>query len=135
MSEILQLRTRHVMCLAGFQKKWYNTEAKKVFDSVIKHIKRTPEIQVRLLNSCDSICHECKNFINAKCMKYVGATKDYKEKDNYVLALTKLEPDTIYRVEYVARRIANKMKTKEQAKYACAKCKFKTDCRFYNELK
>lgn len=135
MSDILQIRARHIMCLAGFQKKWYDNESKQIFDDIIQKIKKRTDIQTTITDSCDIICYKCSNFINGKCMKYLKAEEDYIEKDNHIFTLIKLEPNTTYRLEYIAQKFYKHIRRKEQVDFACNKCKFKAECKFYNELK
>lgn len=84
MSEILNLRAHHLLCLPGYEGKGYDGAHKTSWDTVSERLKEHPDTFVRIVDGKDDLCKNCPNAkgVNGiKCNAGFLSTLDDKVKD------------------------------------------------------
>ena len=84
MTEILNLRAHHLLCLPGYEGKGYDGAHKTSWDTVSEQLKEHPDTFVRIIDGKDDLCKNCPNAkgVNGiKCNAGFLSKLDEKVKD------------------------------------------------------
>ena len=122
MSEILNIRAHHFLCLPGYEGKGYDGAHKTSWDTISQQLKDNPDTFVRVVDGQDDLCKNCPNLkgINGK-----KCNMPFLEKlDNKVKDLLSIKTGMIMTWKDIMDRtffIMNKEKHKE----LCGNCQWR----------
>ncbi|MCR5261299.1 MAG: DUF1284 domain-containing protein [Candidatus Gastranaerophilales bacterium] len=86
MSEVLNIRAHHFLCLPGYQGNGYDGAHKTSWDTVSQQLKEHPDTFVRIVDGQDDLCKNCPNAQGKngiKCNMGFLAQLDEKVKDMF----------------------------------------------------
>jgi len=144
---MIHLRPKHVLCLVGFNREWYDEKS----SSFIESIRTTIDQQtiVKLIVGPDDFCRHCVHRSGDGCGRKVGIGKTLKDRfakakhpksqsdldqDNTVLTYLGAEPLTPYRFAYIIQTLYRSVQNKSQLESVCGQCQFRDTCTFYTAL-
>lgn len=125
---IIAIRAHHFLCMQGFQGYGYNKAFTDNFKEIIEHIKKEPEILIKIINECDIICSACPHNKNGICEKNENSGREIQNMDLKVLKKLGLESGTIMKAKDVFSLIDEKIKTAADARDICGKCAWQNKC-------
>ena len=61
MTEVLNIRAHHFLCLPGYEGKGYDGAHKTSWDTISEQLKEHPDTFVRVVDGQDDLCKNCPN--------------------------------------------------------------------------
>lgn len=122
MTEVLNIRAHHFLCLPGYEGKGYDGAHKTSWDTISEQLKEHPDTFVRVVDGQDDLCKNCPNAkgINGvKCNMGFLAKLDDKVKD-----MLSLSTGMVMSWQDIMSRVFSIM-NKENHKELCGNCEWR----------
>ncbi len=122
MSEIINLRAHHLLCLPGYEGKGYDGVHKTSWDKISKQLKENPDTYIRITDGKDDLCRNCPN---AKGVNGIKCNTDFLAKlDSKVKELLFLKTGLILTWNQLMERVYAIM-NKNNHKELCGNCEWR----------
>lgn len=122
MTEVLNIRAHHFLCLPGYQGKGYDGDHKTSWDTISQQLKEHPDTFVRVVDGQDDLCKNCPNakgLNGRKCNMGV-----LEQLDNKVKEMLNLPTGTVLTWQEIMQRVFSIM-NKDNHKEMCGDCQWR----------
>lgn len=122
MSEILNLRAHHLLCLPGYKGNGYDGSHKTSWDTISAQLRENPDTFVRIIDGKDDLCKNCPNAKGAngiRCNAGFLSQLDEKVKD-----MLFLKTGLVLTWKQLMER-AYAIMNKDNHKEACGNCEWR----------
>lgn len=127
--KIIKIRAHHLLCVKGFEGKGYDESFVNNMRKIISILNSNPYVKV--LNSCDDICHKCPNMKDGKCVSENGDEEVVKIMDDIVISKINIQSGEVLLYQKLENKVLQSFKSKKDLQGVCSNCSWNNICKWY----
>lgn len=123
----MNIRGHHLLCLPRVKGGGYSKKFSENFFRIQKRIRKNPDAEIKIVRSCDEICHVCPFEKKNKCAKEKSSNYWVRVQDNKVIKKLKIKENEKWKAGDIFNLSFKKIKDRE-LRDICRGCQFLKSC-------